>query len=124
MVGTAPLYDDASGENVSPHFDPDAPAARVIIKVSNAKATSTYIGHANTATTLDLYGQLVPGNASDAAALLDAFSGEQNRREWSLTRPSSPSSASAAPASPSSYQEERSPPKNRSAALGLLAIRW
>jgi hypothetical protein len=30
--------------------------------VSNAKALSTYIGHANIATTLDLYGHLMPGN--------------------------------------------------------------
>jgi hypothetical protein len=52
--------------------------------MSNAKARSTYIGHANIATALDLYGHLMPGNASDAAALLDAFSGEQNRRRWSL----------------------------------------
>jgi hypothetical protein len=26
----------------------------------------------------------MPGNESDAAALFDAFSGEQNRRRWSL----------------------------------------
>jgi hypothetical protein len=44
--------------------------------MSNAKAPSTYIGHANIATTLDLYGQLMTGNESDAAALSDAFSGD------------------------------------------------
>ena len=39
----------------------------------NAKSLSTYMGHANIATTFDLYGHLMPGNESEAAALLDAY---------------------------------------------------
>jgi integrase len=39
----------------------------------NAKSLSTYMGHANIATTFDRYGHLMPGNESEAAQLLDAF---------------------------------------------------
>ena len=39
----------------------------------NAKALSTYMGHANISITLDRYGHLMPGNEEDAADLLDAY---------------------------------------------------
>ncbi len=39
----------------------------------NAKAISTYMGHANIAITLDRYGHLMPGNEIEAAGLLDAY---------------------------------------------------
>jgi integrase len=39
----------------------------------NAKALSTYMGHANIAITLDRYGHLMPGNEAEAVGLLDAF---------------------------------------------------
>jgi integrase len=39
----------------------------------NAKALSTYMGHANVGITHDLYGHLLPGNESEAAGLLDAY---------------------------------------------------
>jgi hypothetical protein len=39
----------------------------------NAKALSVYMGHANIATTSDLYGKLVPGGESEAAALAYAY---------------------------------------------------
>jgi integrase len=39
----------------------------------NAKALSTYMGHANIAITLDRYGHLMPGSEAQAAGLLDAF---------------------------------------------------
>jgi integrase len=39
----------------------------------NAKALSTYMGHATIAITLDLYGHLMPGNEEEAAGLLDAY---------------------------------------------------
>jgi integrase len=39
----------------------------------NAKALSTYMGHANISITLDRYGHLMPGNESEAAGLLDAY---------------------------------------------------
>ena len=41
----------------------------------NAKALSTYMGHTGIQITLDLYGHLMPGNESEAAAQLDAYLG-------------------------------------------------
>ena len=48
-------------------------ASLMIAAGVNAKSLSTYVGHANIATTFDLYGHLMPGNESEAAALLDAY---------------------------------------------------
>ncbi|MGH2875586.1 MAG: tyrosine-type recombinase/integrase [Solirubrobacteraceae bacterium] len=39
----------------------------------NAKALSTYMGHANVSITFDRYGHLMPGNENEAASLLDAY---------------------------------------------------
>jgi len=39
----------------------------------NAKALSTFMGHANIAITMDLYGHLMPGSEAEAASLLDAY---------------------------------------------------
>jgi integrase len=39
----------------------------------NAKALSTYMGHASVTITYDRYGYLMPGNESEAAALLDSY---------------------------------------------------
>jgi integrase len=39
----------------------------------NAKALSTYMGHASVTITFDRYGHLMPGNESEAAGLLDAY---------------------------------------------------
>jgi integrase len=39
----------------------------------NAKALSTYMGHAGVAITYDRYGHLMPGNEAEAAGLLDAY---------------------------------------------------
>ena len=39
----------------------------------NAKAITTYMGHASIQTTYDLYGKLMPGSESDATALVDAY---------------------------------------------------
>jgi integrase len=39
----------------------------------NAKALSTYMGHASITITLDRYGHLLPGNEHHAAALLDTW---------------------------------------------------
>jgi integrase len=39
----------------------------------NAKALSTYMGHSSITITLDRYGHLMPGNESEAVALLDRF---------------------------------------------------
>ena len=39
----------------------------------NAKALSTYMGHAGVSITYDRYGHLMPGNEAEAASLLDAY---------------------------------------------------
>ncbi len=39
----------------------------------NAKAVSTFMGHANISVTLDRYGHLFPGAEDEARGLLDAF---------------------------------------------------
>lgn len=39
----------------------------------NAKALSTYLGHATISITMDRYGHLMPCNEEEAAALLDAY---------------------------------------------------
>lgn len=48
-------------------------ASLMIAAGVNVKAISTYMGHANIAITLNLYGHLLPGNEQQAAGLLDAF---------------------------------------------------
>ncbi len=52
-------------------------ASLMIAAGINAKALSTYIGHASVATTFDRYGHLMPGNEIQAAACLDAYLGAQ-----------------------------------------------
>jgi integrase len=48
-------------------------ASLMIAAGVNAKAPSTYMGHASVTITLDRYGHLMPGNEDAAAALLDAY---------------------------------------------------
>ena len=39
----------------------------------NAKALSTFLGHASVTITLDRYGHLFPGSEQEAAGLLDGY---------------------------------------------------
>jgi integrase len=48
-------------------------ASLMIAAGVNAKALSTYMGHASVMITLDRYGHLMPGNESEAAELLDNY---------------------------------------------------
>jgi hypothetical protein len=48
-------------------------ASLMIAAGVNAKALSTYMGHANISITLDRYGHLMPGSEDEAAELLDAY---------------------------------------------------
>jgi len=48
-------------------------ASLMIAAGVNAKALSSYMGHASVTITLDRYGHLMPGNEREAAGLLDAF---------------------------------------------------
>ncbi|HTE60019.1 MAG TPA: tyrosine-type recombinase/integrase [Solirubrobacteraceae bacterium] len=48
-------------------------ASLMIAAGVNAKALSTFMGHANIAVTMDLYGHLMPGAEDEAADLFDAY---------------------------------------------------
>jgi integrase len=48
-------------------------ASLMIAAGVNAKALSTFMGHANIAITIDLYGHLMPGSEAEAADLLDLY---------------------------------------------------
>jgi integrase len=48
-------------------------ASLMIAAGVNAKALSTYMGHASVMITLDRYGHLMPGNEEEAAGLLDGY---------------------------------------------------
>lgn len=48
-------------------------ASLMIAAGVNAKALSTYMGHASVTITYDRYGHLMPGNEEEAAGLLDAY---------------------------------------------------
>src|SRR3989440_10592897 len=48
-------------------------ASLMIAAGVNAKALSTYMGHATIGITLDRYGHLMPGNEDEAASMLDAY---------------------------------------------------
>ncbi len=48
-------------------------ASLLIAAGVNARALSSYMGHASVTITYDRYGHLMPGNEEEAAALLDAY---------------------------------------------------
>ena len=48
-------------------------ASLMIAAGVNAKALSTFMGHANISITLDRYGHLMPGADDEAAGLMDAY---------------------------------------------------
>jgi integrase len=48
-------------------------ASLMIAAGVNAKALATYMGHASVTITYDRYGHLMPGNETEAAALLDSY---------------------------------------------------
>ncbi len=45
----------------------------MIVAGVNAKALSTYMGHASVTITFDRYGHLMPGSEAEAAGLLDSL---------------------------------------------------
>jgi integrase len=53
-------------------------ASTLIAAGANAKTVAAYMGHASVQTTYDLYGKLMPGSESEAAALLDAYLARAN----------------------------------------------
>ncbi|HKP90335.1 MAG TPA: tyrosine-type recombinase/integrase [Thermoleophilaceae bacterium] len=59
--------------SINPHECRHTYASLMIAAGVNAKALSTYMGHASIKITLDRYGKLMPGNEAEAAQLLDAY---------------------------------------------------
>jgi integrase len=55
-------------------------ASLMIAAGVNAKALSTFMGHANISITLDRYGHLMPGSEAEVADLLDAYLPAERRR--------------------------------------------
>ena len=66
-------WEEAGLERITLHECRHTFASLMIAAGVNAKALSTYMGHANISITLDRYGHLMPGNEEDAADLLDAY---------------------------------------------------
>jgi integrase len=73
-------WTDAGLERITLHACRHTFASYMIAAGVNAKALSTYMGHANISITLDLYGHLMPGNESEAAELLDTYLEAQRER--------------------------------------------
>ena len=64
---------DARLEPISLHECRHTFASLMIAAGVNAKALSTFMGHANISITLDRYGHLLPGAEDEAAGLMDAY---------------------------------------------------
>jgi len=58
---------------ITPHECRHTFASLMIAAGVNAKALSTFMGHANIAITLDRYGPMMPGSEAEAAGMLDAY---------------------------------------------------
>jgi integrase len=61
-------------------------ASMMIAAGVNAKALSTFMGHANISITLDRYGHLMPGTEAEAAGLLDTYVEAQRARAEEAAR--------------------------------------
>ncbi len=69
----ARAWEAAGLEQITLHECRHTYASYMIAAGVNAKALSTYMGHATITITLDRYGHLMPGNESEAAELLDTY---------------------------------------------------
>jgi integrase len=61
-------------------------ASLMIAASVNAKALSTFMGHANISITLDRYGHLMPGSEDEAAGMLNAYLNAQRERAENQAR--------------------------------------
>jgi integrase len=66
-------WKEARMEPISLHECQHTFASLMIAAGVNAKALSTFMGHANISITLDRYGHLLPGAEDEAAGLMDAY---------------------------------------------------
>jgi integrase len=79
-------WSDGRLDRLTPHDGRHTFASLMIAASVNAKALSTYMGHANISITLDRYGHLFPGSEDEAAELLDAYLAAQRERAESTAR--------------------------------------
>jgi integrase len=73
-------------KRITPHECRHTFASLMIAAGVNAKALSTYMGHANISITLDRYGHLMPGSESEAGSLLDEYLSAQAKRAEEAAR--------------------------------------
>jgi integrase len=83
-------WTEAGLERVTPHACRHTFASLMIAAGVNAKALSTFMGHANISITLDLYGHLMPGSEEEAAGLLDHYLAAQRDRAEEKARAAQP----------------------------------
>ena len=73
---------EAGLERITPHACRHTFASLMIAAGVNAKALSTFMGHAKIGITLDRYGHLMPGSEEEAASLPDSYlEGQRERAE-------------------------------------------
>ena len=73
-------------ERITPHECRHTFASLMIAVGVNAKALSTFMGHANISITLDRYGHLMPGSEQEAAGLLATYLRAQRERAEDAAR--------------------------------------
>jgi integrase len=71
---------------ITPHECRHTFASLMIAAGVNAKALSTFMGHANISITMDRYGHLMPGSEEEAAVLLDSYLQAQQQRAEEAAR--------------------------------------
>ena len=99
----AKRWQDRGLDRLTPHDARHTYASLMIAAGVNAKALSTYMGHANIAITLDLYGHLMPGSQSEAADLLDAYLAREVGGSTSTVTSTDPTQVAASSQAPSMY---------------------
>ena len=98
---------EAGLERITYHECRHTFASLMIAAGVNAKALSTYMGHANIAVTLDLYGHLMPGSEAEAAGLLDTYLGGEIERAADAARSAGEELAGAHTGAQSSPESEK-----------------
>ena len=83
-------WTDAEFERITPHACRHTFASLMIAAGVNAKALSTFMGHAKIGITLDRYGHLMPGSEAEAAKLLDTYLTAQQERASEQARAAVP----------------------------------
>ncbi len=79
-------WQDAGHERITLHECRHTFASLMIAAGVNAKALSTFMGHANISITLDRYGHLMPSSEAEAAGLFDAYLAARRRRDEEAAR--------------------------------------